>query len=61
MMYGSQTATASTYFCARNSNGSRMLYSPFAAAVQGEKGCRGSALSLPLASEHPEVAVHVLP
>lgn len=38
LMYGSQTATAFTYFCARNSNGSRMIHSPFAAAVQRRKG-----------------------
>lgn len=44
MMYSSQTATTSTYFCARNSNGSRMIYNPFAAAMQGEKDCQSSAL-----------------
>lgn len=61
MMHGSLTATASAFLCARNHIGRRMLYSPFAAAVQGEKVCHGSALSFPLATEYPEVAVLVLP
>lgn len=59
-MKGSQTATASTYFCARNSNGSRMIHNPFAAAMQGEKDYQSNALSFLQASEQPEAAVHVL-
>lgn len=60
MMCGSHTAAAFMYFCARNSSGSRMIYSPLAAAMQGEKDCHCSALSFLLASEHSEAAVHVL-
>jgi len=55
MIYGSQTTTDSTYLCARDCNGCRMLYRPFAEAVQEEKGYHGVDLSFPLATEHLKV------